>query len=108
WLFGKRFDSLKYDPKGMEGEFKPDYVAKAGETMPMPPKRIERTLRRDLKISQDGKVESAVGETTQVFARIYSFSYEAHYYRLPRPLLFLVNDLGQSLAGGQPEAEESD
>ena len=25
-----------------------------------------------------------------VFARIYGFSFEGHYYKLPRPVLFLV------------------
>lgn len=31
----------------------------------------------------------------RIFARIYSFSFEGHYYNLPRPLLFLVGGPGR-------------
>ena len=47
--------------------------------LPMPPRRIERKLR----------------QPDQGFARIYSFSFEGHYYRLPRPLLFLLSGAGR-------------
>ena len=60
-------------------EFK-RYRTPAGDRdMEMPPRRIERKLRQD----------------DQRFARIYSFSFEGHYYRLPRPLLFLLSGPGQ-------------
>ena len=109
WLFGKPFTSLKYDPDTMKGqqqaaaqavaasepgaegstsEFQdyrvPDagpYGKQAEPQLPMPPPRIERTLRR---LATDG-----------IFARIYSFSYEGHYYKMPRPLLFLVSGDGR-------------
>ena len=31
-----------------------------------------------------------------IFARIYGFSFEGHYYKMPRPLLFLVRGDGRS------------
>jgi len=74
---------LTSDPIDRANEFK-KYVVKVDEAggeaeLPMPPKRIERKLRQD----------------KQSFARIYSFSFEGHYYRLPRPLLFLLSGPGQ-------------
>ena len=112
WLFGKPFDSLEYRPGPTgrfssgkyEGEFNPDYRSANG-SLPMPPKRIERTLRRGSDVAADGAVIARPQEQSQFFARIYSFSYEAHYYRLPRPLLFLVNSPGELMAGGQPRLE---
>jgi hypothetical protein len=60
-------DPKKYGENGREPQ------------LPMPPRRIERKLRQD----------------DQRFARIYSFSFEGHYYRLPRPLLFLLSGPGR-------------
>jgi hypothetical protein len=58
-------------------EFK-NYLPQNGQQLPMPPRRIERKLR----------------QADQSFVRIYSFSFEGHYYRLPRPLLFLLSGPG--------------
>ena len=90
WLFGKPFPTITFNRDSMSGlgnavgggpgpnnanEFK-DYDTHspppAPNDSPMPPKRIERTLRSG----------------TKSFARIYSFSFEGHYYTLPRPVLF--------------------
>jgi hypothetical protein len=124
WLFGKEFSSLKYHPDSMGrwaetpqdkkdpsahyegrtsgvGEFTHDYAATAGSPLPMPPKRIERTLRRGVDVDENGEVSV---KQPQFFARIYSFSYEGHYYRLPRPLLFLVNKPGIPVGGDRTEA----
>jgi hypothetical protein len=99
FLFGKQFAGLIYDPAPMrdprpgqaEAEwstYPPDALDKLG----MPPSRLERTLRRL------GSEEAQSG-----FARIYSFSFEGHYYKLPRPQLFLVAGPGanpQQVADG--------
>jgi hypothetical protein len=121
WLFGKPFKSLEYAPSSMGkwpegpgqntkdpdygptegiGEFTPDYAAGSNGALPMPPKRIERTLRRGLEVGSRGEVTI---KERQFFARIYSFSYEGHYYRLPRPLLFLVNKPGVPVGGDRVE-----
>jgi hypothetical protein len=88
WLFGKPFPVLKYDREEMKEEFSnynfPDPELKPNE-LPMPPRRIERLLRRG-------------GKTPPIFARIYSFSFEGHYYNLPRPLIFLVYGSGEPIA----------
>ena len=100
-LFGKQFPTLVYDTSAMDGkatqalqpqqqpprEFE-TYTAATPVTapapdLPMPPGRVEQALRK----AEDG-----------IFARIYGFSYEGHYYKLPRPLLFLVQGPGQSRA----------
>ena len=95
WLFGKPFTALTYNRAAMNNEFA-DYVAPArGEPLPTPPKRIDRTLRR-----QDGPKH----DLAPILARIYSFSYEGYYYKLPRPLLFLLNGDGQR-RHRQPEGQ---
>lgn len=111
WLFGRVFKGLQYVPGEMatsaahgEGEFSDDYIAPtAGKSLPIPPRRIERKLRRGLSINDKG--ELVKGEA-QIFARIYSFSYEAHYYRLPRPLLFLVSGNGERVDDGDGPASD--
>ena len=121
WLFGKPFESLRYCPESMgrwgedrdnvrwrqqhAGEFTTGYGT---HPLGMPPKRIERTLRRGVDIGVNGDVTHRGGEQQQFFARIYSFTYEAHYYRLPRPLLFLVNSPGEPMGGGRPEREPNE
>ncbi len=78
----------------MDEEFTPYSAPASGAELAMPPRRIERTLRRQTpEKGEDGKDRSSAGS----FARIYSFSYEGHYYKLPRPLLFLVNGKGERL-----------
>ncbi len=73
------------------GEFDRRYASDVARGS-MPPNRIERTLRRGLFVDKDGKVTNP--DEAKQFARIYSFSYEGHYYRLPRPLLFLLEGEG--------------
>jgi hypothetical protein len=113
-LFGKVFPTLSYTPGPMRGvavpglgpglaEFTP-YAAPAPPDvadaqppdLPMPPGRVEQALRQ-------------VGDAG-VFARIYGFSFEGHYYKLPRPLLFLLAGPGDNarepenpVAGGVQE-----
>ena len=98
WLFGKLFPSLVYNAKTMSGtgdvpgaendathanEFTAYDTSVAPPTgdSKMPPRRIERLLRRD---------------GSRNFARVYSFSYEGHYYTLPRPVLFLLTGAGHN------------
>lgn len=59
----------------------------------MPPSRIERTLRKQGYYKDDDGAET---RSDPKFARIYSFSYEGHFYTLPRPVLFLVTGDGVS------------
>ena len=100
WLFGKPFPSLVYARNSMgpgpgnANEFVNYPDAGAADVgllnqLPMPPRRIERALRRQY-------VDPAGNAHAPIFARIYSFSFEGHYYTLPRPLLFLVSNNGQS------------
>ena len=105
-LFGKPFPTLRYDPGPMAGvgpginpaetEFEPQTVAPASggnpPEVPVPPGRVEQALRK-------------VGDG--IFARIYGFSYEGHYYKLPRPLLFLVDDNMRGAEDNPPTSEFS-
>ena len=86
FLFGKKFPTLVYDPKPMSKEFEAFNVPTASGPveLPMPPGRVEQALRQ----------AGAKG----IFARIYGFSYEGHYYKMPRPLLFLVRGEGRARA----------
>ena len=107
WLFGKKFESLRYYPSTMN--FSP-YGVRDDGSLPMPPKRIERTLRRGLLVDKKGGTpkEVDIENPSSFFARIYSFSYEGHYYRLPRPLLFLVNDDGDPVGGPRGEGSRGE
>lgn len=93
WLFGKHFKSLEYRrdsmgaSSGHTNEFSEYKAPAAGRDLRMPPRRIERTLRR--QSYENGEA------IDRIFARIYSFSFEGHYYKLPRPLLFLVYGTGE-------------
>lgn len=106
FLFGKPFSTLKYDPVPMSGgvdataratsttrEFKDFTVTESAQAalkadkpteaeLPMPPGPVERALR---EVEEEG-----------IFARIYGFSFEGHYYKMPRPVLFLVQGEGHS------------
>lgn len=105
-LFGKKFPTLRYDPAPMrqprglvpgDSEFTPYTLPPDPQVvdgvvdpppptdLPMPPGRVEQALR---EVGDEG-----------IFARIYGFSFEGHYYKMPRPLLFLVQGDGD----GQPE-----
>jgi hypothetical protein len=77
FLFGKPFPTLVYDPRPMGPEFEALNVPEDGADLPMPPGRVEQALRQ-------------AAEAEGHFARIYGFSYEGQYYKMPRPLLFLV------------------
>ena len=85
WVTRDDEDAALDEPKFRANEFTnykardPDADPYARDNMPMPPRRIERKLR----------------QKHQQFVRIYSFSFEGHYYRLPRPLLFLLSGPGQ-------------
>jgi hypothetical protein len=83
-LFGKKFSSLSYTPTSGTTGATPELV--------QPP----------------GPVSRALGDVTNGnFARIYGFSFEGHYYTLPRPVLFLVSGDGSTQSpdvatGGSP------
>jgi hypothetical protein len=78
FLFGKRFPTLTYNAAPMN-------VAETEEFDSNPP-------------APAGPVERALihAEAEGIFARIYGFSFEGHYYKLPRPVLFLVRGPGRS------------
>ena len=120
FLFGKPFPALAYDPTPMgplggaaaagaaamaavaaataagvvvpqgaappvpppPGEFEVYNAGAAAAPLPLPPGPVERALRQ--------------AEDDGIFARIYGFSFEGHYYKMPRPLLFLVRGEGRS------------
>jgi hypothetical protein len=99
YLFGKRFQSLelrvgdllKTDFRGDAKEKDEDY----GEgNQFMPPPTLERTLRQKRAATKkvSGKDKENLREPDQppALARIYSFSYEGHYYKMPRPLVYMV------------------
>lgn len=119
FLFGKRFPSLVYQAAPMSegagdagaaalatvtaavaaagsatlpppGELAGFATNGAGGQLPMPPGPVERALR---------EFGAEAG-----FARIYGFSFEGHYYKLPRPLLFLVRGDGHARAPEDPPA----
>jgi hypothetical protein len=92
FLFGKPFPTLKYDPEPMRQEFEPFNAPGAGEPLPMPPGRVEQALRQ-------------AADAEGIFARIYGFSYEGHYYKMPRPVLFLVR--GEEDRTRMPEEDET-
>ena len=66
--------------QGPPAEFVPYGAPAQGADLPMPPGRVEQALRQ-------------VGNG--IFARIYGFSFEGHYYKMPRPLLFLLAAPGE-------------
>ena len=106
WLFGKPFKSLTYERSSMAEEWAPYDVpasTTAADGSPMPPRRIERFLRRQ----QPGVVTppNPPLPVPPIFARIYSFSFEGHYYKLPRPLLFLVYGDGAANEKYDPEKD---
>lgn len=113
WLFGKPFPTIEYVQTSMTGagdvagagadathanEFAPYTAPVAGTELGMPPRRIERALRR--RQPNAAQNQPAV---EPIFARIYSFSFEGHYYNLPRPLLFLVYGDGAVNNARRPE-----
>ncbi|MCP4011413.1 MAG: hypothetical protein GY726_18080, partial [Proteobacteria bacterium] len=49
------------------------------------------------------KIEGRKGKRGHTLARIYSFSYEGNYYKLPRPLVFMVEGEGST-----PSSVDSD
>lgn len=85
FLFGKPFPTLTYNPTPMSApgantEFETYDAPAQDSALPTPPGLVEQALRQ----AEDGGM----------FARIYGFSFEGHYYKLPRPLLFLVQGEG--------------
>jgi len=47
-----------------------------------------------------GQLAVQVLDANAQFARIYGFSFEGHYYDLPRPVIMLVHGPGMPVAGG--------
>jgi hypothetical protein len=96
WLFGKEFKSLTYERGSMGHPRGPD---KAGEftdlraaavpndaglldQLRMPPRRVERALRRQsYQYNKDAQGNEVIEVNPPIFARIYSFSFEGHYYK---------------------------
>jgi hypothetical protein len=102
FLFGKPFPTLRYDPEPKEFEASTVSAPISEENLeaeatvqvdvPMPPGPVEEALR---KMDDEG-----------IFARIYGFSFEGHYYKMPRPLLFLVRNRGSSRRPEEPVSGE--
>jgi Pentapeptide repeats (8 copies) len=62
-------------------------------------------------IAQPGPAGSLAGQVLHgaaQFARIYGFSFEGHYYDLPKPVIMLVHGAGAALAGPPTTILESD
>jgi hypothetical protein len=104
FLFGKPFPALAYvaNPVGAiqgaaaggaaAGAAVQAAVAYGDAAAPAPPPPGE------FEVHPPGRVEQALlqAEEDGNFARIYGFSFEGHYYKMPRPLLFLVRGDGRS------------
>jgi hypothetical protein len=58
-------------------------------------------LDRQLATGQDDPPENNTRQQAR-FARIYGFSFEGHYYDLPKPALFLVHGAGTLAEGPDP------
>lgn len=123
YLFGKRFRGLKLklselkktehtvdvaDRKAV-GQRGDDVVRH--EDVPMPPPRLERMFRREVQGDEfkssgqdDGDDNKTISKGVKLkpkLSRIYSFSYEGHYYKLPAPRVYLV------WGNGEPADENS-
>ncbi len=72
-----------------------DAVAYGDAAAPAPPPPGEFEAQPP---ARPGRVEQALPRAGEdgIFARIYGFSFEGHYYKMPRPLLFLVRGGGRS------------
>src|SRR4051812_47771042 len=104
WLFGKPFPSLIYNrdsmgavlgsnPPGTDATHANEFVnytanpiandAGLANQLGMPPRRVERALRRHVPGVPAGNNNNppAVAPVPPIFARIYSFSFEGHYYK---------------------------
>ncbi|KAA3624802.1 MAG: hypothetical protein DWQ08_09990 [Proteobacteria bacterium] len=99
YLFGKRFRSLEFRigdllKTNYKSDTKEKDEARGNDNQAMPPPRLERSLRRKAASTRKvpGKDNDTLREATEepTLARIYSFAYEGHYYKLPRPLVYLV------------------
>ncbi|GJL83787.1 MAG: hypothetical protein DHS20C01_34210 [marine bacterium B5-7] len=117
YLFGKRFTSLKLQTNKLKKtEHRLDVGDAAGggdnvKDIPMPPPKLERMFRRNKKGKEfrvpqnpdpndpdDDDDDTRIGETNELkprLSRIYSFSYEGHYYKLPCPRIFMVWGKGE-------------
>lgn len=115
YLFGKRFQSLELKLGDLlKTNFRTDAKEKEEgrreDNQFMPPPTLEATLRRRAATTRKvyGKGKENLREPDQAagLARIYSFSFEGHYYKMPRPLLYLVwgegeePDASKGKAGG--------
>ncbi len=99
YLFGKRFHSLELKLGDL---LKTDYRSDSKEKDDsrgednafMPPPTLEATLRRKMasnrKVYGKGKENLREPDLLPNLARIYSFTYEGHYYKMPRPLVYVV------------------
>jgi hypothetical protein len=113
YLFGKPFKSLRFVRDELAGS---SFNSQGdNKRVDIPPSEVERTLIRDRfgpdADKKDGQgqcddqpydpIEQATQRNTPRLARIYSFTYEGQYYKLPYPLIYLV--WGD---GGQPDTDE--
>ena len=113
YLFGKPFKSLRFVRDELAGSAFDSHGA--GERLDMPPDETEKTLLRDRFGPQSVTEEKAAADDTRPhdplyeankrktprLARIYSFSYEGQYFKLPYPLIYLVWGEGEC-----PDANE--
>jgi hypothetical protein len=49
-----------------------------------------------------GHLAAQLTDPGAAFARIYGFSFEGHYYDLPKPVIMLVHGTGAPVSGGSP------
>lgn len=113
YLFGKPFRSLRFVRDELAGS---SFNSQGdNQRVDIPPSEVERTLIRDRfgpdADSKDGRgecenepydpIQQATQRQSPGLARIYSFSYEGQYYKLPYPLIYLVWGDGE-----HPDADE--
>lgn len=94
-LYGRKLDDLVLVPKP------------AGGTKPVGDYDISAPMRIGANNFLQSQINSDRGEEAKAagIARIFGFSYEGHYYDLPKPALFVVHGKGAPVEGPAPSGE---
>ena len=87
-LFGRKMDDLEYKT------LKPSTVAAGGDEKTKQPRQEDQT----------GSMQLQMMSERANFARVFGFSFEGHYYDLPRPQIFLVHGDGAPAADAKAAA----
>jgi len=114
YLFGKKFKGLNFDLSALGRT--PCHAPKTADDFQMPPPNLETALRRKMYGAQSGEADGVREQEDflePLLARIYSFSYEGLYHKLPRPTIYLVWGKGvhpeqQSTESGAPPFQTVD